>query len=232
MKKLLCVLPYFQGFYESIHLDRSDLESDLENCNNEELKKYYEKEFIEYTEQYSEEVKKELIPTFKDFLAKWGNYDVYNGLPYEEATNEVAKNCMDELEGIIKEALKDLNIDLGEFSFEFEKVESPKYYNFCTDRVFFHIAIHDENKFINAVKAISSFPKLNEIVLRSFTSYDGFYSHYSNDVLDWIDSINNRPLELDHNELETLLKAIIETYINTRDIEDFIGNLYTEASCF
>lgn len=87
---------------------------------------------------------------------------------------------------------------------EFESLESPKYYNYSTDRIFANISTEDLKKLNGYVQA----EVLAETIKNRFTSYDGFISSYSNNIEDWLE-VNKPLVEYDHNEIETLFQAII-----------------------
>jgi len=98
-------------------------------------------------------------------------------------------------------ALKPRNIEMT----------SPKYYNFSTDRVFARVsetAIRSCYNLFAEGKGCphSPFHILEKLIKESFTSRDGFRSHYSNKLADWL----AKPLnEWDHNEVMTLLVATL-----------------------
>ncbi len=88
---------------------------------------------------------------------------------------------------------------------EFSGLTSPKFYNFSTDRVFARISFDGVQTLFERQKA-DGFKVFGEILKERFTSYDGFISHYSNQVAAWLE----KPLdEWDHNEVCTLLIASI-----------------------
>ena len=82
---------------------------------------------------------------------------------------------------------------------EFESLSSPKKYNFSTDRIFVTIPDSDLLKMYAEVDR-SLFA---ENIKKTFTSYDGFSSFYSNDIHDW----STNPLEFDHNEATCLFES-------------------------
>lgn len=83
---------------------------------------------------------------------------------------------------------------------KFESMDSPKFYNFTTDRVFATISEKEAKR----LRAATDEKMLRDVARENFTSRDGFCSSYSNDVDDW------GPLETwDHNQLGTLLTAYI-----------------------
>ena len=89
------------------------------------------------------------------------------------------------------------------------EVESPKYYNYTTDRIFTPINID------GLTKLLASTPDevLAAAVRDTYTSYDGFISGFDNDYYngdDW-----NLPLkDMQAVQLGTLLKAALKHYNN------------------
>jgi hypothetical protein len=91
-----------------------------------------------------------------------------------------------------------------------EKMVSPREYNFTTDRLFAYIPLKEVYRLRKATP-----PALLEACIReSFTSYDGFYSHYPNDVSEW--GLMNT---WDHNQIGTLVKAYIRSNNNGEDMD-------------
>jgi hypothetical protein len=89
---------------------------------------------------------------------------------------------------------------------EYEEMTSPKYYNFETDRLFAQAPLAHLYLMFRASRN-EKHATLAQVIKRRFTSYDGFRSHYSNDITEWLE----KPLcAWDHNELETLLLATLE----------------------
>ncbi len=86
----------------------------------------------------------------------------------------------------------------------FESLESPREYNFTTDRIFCHIPEAALAALFNfAANKKAAFKK---VVEERFTSRSGFISSYSNDVEDWI----NKPWgTYDHNEIDTLIHVVM-----------------------
>jgi hypothetical protein len=84
-------------------------------------------------------------------------------------------------------------------SLEFEKLVSPREYNFTTDRIFAYISPEDVQRLWDTV----SMDILKLKIKERFTSRSGFASSYSNDIENWRKPLNT----WDHNELETLILA-------------------------
>jgi hypothetical protein len=90
-------------------------------------------------------------------------------------------------------------------SFKFSLMTSPREYNFTTDRLFAHVS----NEALSTMfqrSASDDHKTLARVIRARFTSYDGFISHYSNDLEYWL----AKPFdEWDYNELGTLLLAFV-----------------------
>ena len=81
----------------------------------------------------------------------------------------------------------------------FEDLDSPKYYNYATDRIFCKIELSEIQDIFNRVDKI----ELNKHIKQRFTSCDGFISHYKNSLEAWPSDL----AEWDHNQVGTLLEV-------------------------
>ena len=79
----------------------------------------------------------------------------------------------------------------------FESMESPKEYNFQTDRLFIELPETSAVAFINYVLANHK-EELEKLIAQRFTSCSGFISHYDNTLEAW-----GNPSEWDLNQLGT-----------------------------
>lgn len=96
-------------------------------------------------------------------------------------------------------------IQVDRLGLVFEEMTSPREYNFATDRVFCQISMRTVQALFRMSKA-ESHSRLEACIKARFTSRDGFISHYSNRLCDWLE----KPLsDWDHNELGTLLRALL-----------------------
>ena len=86
--------------------------------------------------------------------------------------------------------------DLELNSYEFSAAESPRFYNYETDRIFVSISLEDAEKILNIVDK----NELNDLIKERFTSHDGFISHYPNSLSEWPESVS----EWDLNQIGTL----------------------------
>lgn len=87
-------------------------------------------------------------------------------------------------------------------AWEWEELESPRFYNFATDRIFAKVDRVLIRELYRQLMLVDNRWAFELAVKESFTSYDGFSSNYSNDA----DALAAKPLEdWDHNELKMLL---------------------------
>lgn len=94
--------------------------------------------------------------------------------------------------------------DADSIGLKFESMDSPREYNFATDRIFCHIPLKTVRALFKASKAENHI-SLRAAIRERFTSYDGFISGYPNALDSWL----SKPLqEWDHNEIGTLLVAM------------------------
>ena len=89
--------------------------------------------------------------------------------------------------------------------FKFADMTSPREYNFTTDRLFATCSAAFIKRLWKRSKA-DEHKTLAALIRERFTSYDGFMSHYSNDLEQWPKTL----ADWDHNELETLLEACLD----------------------
>ena len=123
------------------------------------------------------------------------NNSLWHCADYGKAFNHIARQYVDHFnQHLIDEY--ELDLDL-----KFESMTSPREYNFETDRIFCEISEENVRKLRSAV----SDPALRLAIKGRFTSRSGFISSYDNDLDDW----NPDPLTWDHNELGTLLVALL-----------------------
>jgi len=95
----------------------------------------------------------------------------------------------------------------NEIELKYESLDSPREYNFATDRIFADI---EEAEVKRLVKMVDR-EKLREKIKEDFTSCDGFSSHYSSYIDDWnLDDTE----ELDHNQVGTIIECMIQNKID------------------
>lgn len=124
----------------------------------------------------------------------------YNELQinYSAMRLEIAKAYVSDFQQYLADELE-INISL-----EFELLDSPREYNFATDRIFCLISEADIAKLYNETQKLTLINTIKE----RHSSYDGFHSFYTTDFEEW----KEQPVkEWDCNMLETLLISAILT---------------------
>lgn len=88
----------------------------------------------------------------------------------------------------------------------FESLQSPREYNFTTDRIFVNVSVETIQRLMDGANR----PTLAGVIRERFTSRDGFISFYTTDLAEWL----AKPIaEWDHNELGTLIFATVEEHL-------------------
>lgn len=103
--------------------------------------------------------------------------------------------------------VRDELVSLGFVSdIDYQKISSPKYYNFVNDSIYVSIKLKDENV-TNIMNYLSVWTEeFTEYIKGKYTSRDGFISSYSNSIEDWL---NTESLEHPH-KLGSILDFILE----------------------
>lgn len=120
---------------------------------------------------------------------------IWHCAAYRKAYLYTAEKYVTYLNDYIKDEFG-LDLDL-----KFESLQSPKYYNYETDRIFCYIS--EEN--VRKLRTLVPEDELRLAIKTRFTSRSGFISSYPNCLEDW----NPDPTTWDHNELGTLLVALL-----------------------
>jgi hypothetical protein len=139
--------------------------------------------------------------------------DIEECLDYQKAFHEITIQWLNRF-----------NAEAG-FNIEFKEVDSPREYNFTTDKLIGLISV-DEVK--NAMAKCNSNIDIfkNEVLDKYFKSYDGFMSFYSNDVDDWF----NKDIEdLDCNETMAYITGSI---LVDMDEEDLLSSIHDHHSVY
>ena len=120
-----------------------------------------------------------------------------------------------------KDELSDFFKSIGVLSLEFIKVDSPKYYNYSTDKLVCDIKI-DKNVFIHELRKYD-FGNWEQFLKDNFTSYNCFISFYPNDPNEWTELIAEK-FEDDNVIIETLLQFYLE---QSEEFGEIKVNLFT-----
>lgn len=174
-------VPFFPGFYESI------LSQALDNAVTCEAENLSERESSQ--EYYPDEYWPEPL--------RLDHSDLWQAVDYRAAYEQMAADWCSALDDWLSDT-----IDTKPGSFTYESMDSPRYYNFMTDRVYITASLELMQRLYDQCDKT----RLSDIIKSRHTSRSGFISHYSNSLPEW----QEKPLgEWDHNELGTLLCAVI-----------------------
>ena len=113
--------------------------------------------------------------------------------------------------------MNDFFKSIGVLSLEFIKVNSPKYYNYSTDKLVCNIEIN-KDVFVHELRK-NNFDNWKQFLKDNFTSYDGFISFYPNTSIEW-DELINENIEDDNVIIETLLQFYLEQNEEFGDLKD------------
>jgi len=116
------------------------------------------------------------------FQLEGKNIDIYDYIDWNEYYNTLSVDINNEVESLLSHFVE---------SITFEKLVSPKYYNFSNDSINCIIDFNPD-KILNYLNTWNE--ELKQYLKDNYTSCDGFTSHYSNNVKDWInkDSLEHK----------------------------------------
>lgn len=171
---LIIQMPFW-GFYETVHIEQLDraMEQDAENFASGESDLYPEAIGMDASDLC------EIMGRMSDRNKAYESY---------------SRKYVAAFDGFVKQ---ETGIDLR---LTFDRVESPRFYNFDTDRIFAQIPL----AVVEALRAAVTLGNLAEVIKERHESRSGFCSFYTTDIEEWV----KKPVsKWDHNELETLLIA-------------------------
>lgn len=134
------------------------------------------------------------------------------------------KTLSEDIAGVVSEYLKKAGFIAG---YEFEKLSSPREYNFANDSIHVTYALDLENE-----RAIRGYLKTNRKEFEKYledhyTSYDGFFSSYSNNVDVWM---NDDYMTHEH-KLGAVLNFILAHHLKTEELIEHIDMwIYEETN--
>ncbi len=162
---------------------------------------YLAEEGSSVEERFAEDVVAGDTNIYKKKYAALSASDVCDALywasDYRRGMQVVAREVVDAFAQRVKDEYE-IHLDL-----KFESLSHPREYNFETDKLYVHIPLEQVKTLLERVRDTT----LQATIEEHFTSGSNFFSFYSNDIEDWF----AKPLqEWDHNEVGTLLHALIE----------------------
>ena len=113
------------------------------------------------------------------------------------------------------------------FSLKFQDINSPKFYNFTTDRLIALISLKDLRRLVKYVKPHEDI--LEGVIKKHFTSRDGFMSFYSNSLEEWK---TKKVQDLDLNEIMTYLEAAFLINLEEKGVtmDSFLQDIWDAVS--
>lgn len=115
-------------------------------------------------------------------------------------------------EAYAKEYCSALSETIG-LTLHFDELNSPREYNFTTDRIFAYMERQDVTRMFLAI----DIEQLEKRIKERFTSHDGFISGYPNRLEDWPDEIE----QWDHNQIGTALLVFVDQWAQDERADDF-----------
>jgi hypothetical protein len=123
---------------------------------------------------------------------------------YPEYNNSISEECTSYVEKELREILNDKNVKV-----KFQKLISPKEYNFSNDSI--DVEISMSKKTLSVVKKYltDNMEVFSDYIKEKYTSYDGFMSSYSNKVETWLNEYFN-DIDGDGHYLGSILNFIFK----------------------
>jgi len=111
--------------------------------------------------------------------------------------------------------------ELADFDFvknvKFDNLQSPREYNFNTDSI--NISVN-----LNFNKLVANFkdhPDFEKYIKEQYTSYDGFFSFYSNDPVEWLETVRQ--------DSEHKIGAMLQCLGHDVDVDDIYERINEEV---
>ena len=98
---------------------------------------------------------------------------------YEAFSDDVAEQCVEFISGVLE--------DLGIIEhIELQNIYSPREYNWSNDSIDIKVTLSPDN--VDNIKTYlqDNAELFDDYIQKRYTSYDGFWSHYSNDSEEWL----------------------------------------------
>jgi len=142
-------------------------------------------------------------------------YDQFK-FDYEEYENSIGKQCCVFIENQLSSYISEI---------KFQSICSPREYNFANDSINCEVLLSDEN-ILSIKNFIESHSKEFETYIKdNYSSYDGFFSHYSNNPNEWINELD-KALEHKH-QLGSILNFICLCLdVNESDMFEACSDIY------
>ncbi len=110
-------------------------------------------------------------------------------------------------------------VDQMSTGLEFDSLDSPREYNFATDRIFTKIDVKNVKAMLDSVDKET----FDRVCTEHFTSYAGFISGYDCNWEEW-----GNVIDWDHNQIGALLEAFLDEDIEEQIYDHLRGNGFIE----
>ena len=121
----------------------------------------------------------------QNFLYDDFDFDYLDINKYMDALLEISRSY---IKGFLKENAT-LLTELGVKDINVIKTVSPKYYNYSTDKLYFDLIVYNNFTDILIKEVEKHNDKLNKFLKDNYSSYDGFCSYTSNNVINLLEGI-------------------------------------------
>ena len=132
----------------------------------------------------------------------------------------------------IKDEIKPIltGLKLGISDIETVSINSPKFYNFECDILYFDLIVEDQfnNNIIDKINNLSTdeLNRFNTYLKDNYSSYDGFVSFTSNNSLDVINNVQN----YDERDISAFLNWYVFDFLNEIDEDDWFKYVHQNIS--
>jgi hypothetical protein len=143
-------------------------------------------------------------------------YD-YLDIDYAKYQNDIAEYYTGEVE---------TDLVKGGFitSMKFQKVNSPREYNFSTDKLDVELTITEDN-YSKIVEYLENNDEdFKDYITANFSDRSGFYSFYSNDHMEWYKTLVADKLKCEETQISSILEFIFDNEFKDRDDYDYVSD--------
>jgi hypothetical protein len=172
-----------------------------------------------YSHAIDSEMENSIDYYYKEYELTEAQRDTLANGYLEKNTSEFYYNVSkDYAESFIYEIERETGLSLNS---RFESMESPKEYNFQTDRLFIELPEASSVAFVNYILENHK-DEFRNLIAQRFTSRSGFWSNYDNTLEAWGD-----PSEWDYNQLGTcfeIFEYLEHEIYDGHDIYESISN--------
>lgn len=162
-----------------------------------------------------------------DDIESYGDvtHEQYELIDWEAVHTSIGKNWLDKFWEQNNEYLRGFGISKMTFKF----IDSPKYYNYSTDKLVLDVTFN-KAKFQTAIRKFiaENQNEFESYIKDAYSSRSGFISFYSNDATEWIESLLKNELN-DNVVFEGFLEFILSydgTYNREEIFYDILENRY------